>query len=111
MKKSFIYFFIGTALSYLFSLLFSTGKGFEVDLYHAIGFGTAWALAHYLDNDTFALLKKLSISILGITVLIGAGLLLFDFETAISIMMKYSIVFVGYYLLASLRKSKSLTKK
>lgn len=92
-------------------MLFSTGKGFMTDLYHAVGFGTAWALAHYLDNDAFSLLKKLGISMIGIFVLVGIGLVLFDFETAISIVMKYSIVFVGYYLLASFRKSKSLTKR
>jgi len=65
-------------------------------------------LAYYLDNPNLPLPKKLGISFGVMLVLVFIGSLIFDFEKALPSVFKFSIVFVGYYLLASFRQNKSL---
>jgi hypothetical protein len=52
--------------------------------------------------------KKLGISFGAMIILVVIGSLIFDFEKALPSVFKFSIVFVGYYLLASFRQNKSL---
>jgi hypothetical protein len=61
-----------------------------------------------LDNPNLPLPKKLGISFGVMLVLVFIGSLIFDFEKALPSVFKFSIVFVGYYLLASFRQNKSL---
>lgn len=108
MKRALLYFFIGTAASFALNHFLLGLKGVYKDLYHAVAFGLGWAMAYLVDRPQWPLAKKLGVSLVGIAVLLAAGLLLFDVETAVPSVIKFSTVFVAYYLAASFRESKSL---
>lgn len=82
--------------------------GLWVELYYSFAFGLAWGLAYYLDNPTFSLFKKLGISFGAMALLVILGNFIFNFDIALPSVFKFSIVFVGYYLLASFKNNKSL---
>ena len=110
MKKTLLYTIAGTGLSFAMHYFFFGTEPLGLNAYFAFSFGLAWGMAYFLDRDDFSLPKKLGISFVGITLLVFIGAILFDIEKGLSTVLKYSIVFVGYYLLASLRGSKSLKK-
>lgn len=108
MQRSAIYLVVGTIIGFLLNHFFLGSKGWQVDLYYGFSFGLAWGLAYFLDHPGWSLFKKLGISFIGIFLLIVLGLIFFKFELAIPAIVKFSTVFVGYYLFASFRNSKSL---
>ncbi|VEH22872.1 Uncharacterised protein [Chryseobacterium nakagawai] len=81
-----------------------------LELYYAIAFGAAWGVAYYLDTPDFTLPKKLGLSFLAMAILVLIGTLLFKLELAIPSILKFSMVFVAYYVIASFRATKSLRK-
>lgn len=107
MKRAIIYFLVGTFLSSLFSYFFSSDIS-GASLYSALAFGLGWGMAYYVDHPDWALVKKMGLSLIGVFVLVVLGFVFFDFEIAIPSIIKFSTVFVFYYLLASFRDSKSL---
>lgn len=108
MGKAVLYFLLGTAVSFFLNYYILGSLGWQTDLYHAAAFGLGWAMAYFVDHPEWALSKKMGISVIGIVMLLAAGLLLFDFETAVPSLIKFSTVFVAYYIIASFRSSKSL---
>ena len=108
MVKALMYFVVGTLISFFLRRLTGSPVDFWVELYVASAFGIGWGLAYFVDHPDWALPKKMGISFIGIIFLVVLGLLRFDFETAISSIIKFSTVFVAYYLIASFRESKSL---
>ena len=108
MLKALMFFCIGTAVSYGFNYFFMGVKGVSIDVYHAAAFGLGWGLAYFVDRPIWPLAKKMGISFLGIIVLLIVGFAVFNFEIAIPSIIKFSTVFVAYYLIASFRESKSL---
>ncbi len=98
----------GTAVSFLANYYFMGTGEVSFDLYYAFAFGLGWGLAYFVDRPEWPLAKKMSISLIGIAVLLIIGFLLFDFVTAIPSVIRFSTVFVAYYLFASFRESKSL---
>ena len=111
MQRTLFYFFAGTAVSFLLQYFLLGTQGWKIDLYNASAFGLGWALAYFVDRPDWSLPKKMGISFIGIFVIVVLGLLLFDFETAIPSIIKFSTVFVAYYLLASFREDKTLRKQ
>ncbi len=105
-----MYFVLGTAVSFLINYFFYSSENMGLDIYYALAFGIAWGIAYYLDTPNFTLSQKLGISfaVMGVLVLIGTGL--FSLELAIPSILKFSTVFVAYYMIASFRASKSLRK-
>lgn len=109
MKNAILYAVGITVLSFLGNLFF-TEQSYMLSLYYAFAFGLAWGMAYYLDRPDYSLPKKLAVSFLGIFVLLGIGFLFFKFEETVPSVLRFSIVFVAYYLLASFRSSKSLRR-
>lgn len=110
MHRAIIYFLIGTGISFLLNFFLLGSGGWALDFYYAIAFGTAWGSAYFLDSERFSLPQKLGISFLIMALLVFAGWFVFDLKLALPSAMKFSMVFVAYYLFASLRQSKSLRK-
>ncbi len=108
MKKSLIYTFAGTLLSFLINHFLLESEGLWLELFYAFAFGVAWGMAYYLDREDFSLPKKLGVSFGAMVILVLLGSLIFGFEKALPSVFKFSVVFVGYYLLASFKSSKSL---
>lgn len=108
MKKALFYLLIGTSISFLLSYFLLGSHGWKLDLYHGIAFGVAWGIAFFIDNKKTSLLQKFLISFSVMGVLVVAGVFLFNFETAVLSVIKFSTVIVAYYLIASMRSSKSL---
>ncbi len=108
MKRALIYTLAGTLISFFINHFFLRSGGLWLELFYGFAFGLAWGLAYYLDNPNLPLPKKLGISFGVMLVLVFIGSLIFDFEKALPSVFKFSIVFVGYYLLASFRQNKSL---
>ena len=108
MQKALIYFVLGTVVSFLINYFFLSSENIGLDLYYAVAFGFAWGLAYYLDTPGFTLPQKLGLSFAAMGALVLIGALLFGLKLAIPSMLKFSTVFVAYYLIASLRGSKSL---
>ncbi|WP_297983516.1 hypothetical protein [uncultured Chryseobacterium sp.] len=108
MKKSILYLIAGTVLSFFLQYLLLGTQGWKVDLYNAFAFGLGWGMAYFVDRPEWPLFKKLGISFIGVALIVVLGLLLFDFDTAVPSIIKFSTVFVAYYLIASFRESKSL---
>ncbi|MCW3160336.1 hypothetical protein [Chryseobacterium oryctis] len=108
MKKALIYFVLGSVLSFLINYFFYSSENLGLDVFYALAFGGAWGIAYYLDTPNFSLPQKLGISfvVMGLFVLVGT--LLFNLELAIPSILKFSTVFVAYYLIASFRGTKSL---
>lgn len=108
MQRALVYTLFGTLISYLFTHYLAQGPSGYHDLYNGFAFGLGWGVAYLVDRPEWALAKKLGLSFIGIVILVAIGLWFFDFETAIPSIIKFSTVFVAYYLIASLRSSKSL---
>ena len=110
MKKSIFYLFLGTLISFFLNHYLLGSLGCKADLYHAFAFGLGWGLAYFVDHPEWELPKKMGLSFLGILLLLVIGFVFFSFEIAIPSIIKFSTVFVAYYLIASFRESKSLRK-
>ncbi|MEN4758750.1 MULTISPECIES: hypothetical protein [unclassified Chryseobacterium] len=110
MKKALLYFALGTVLSFLINYFFYSSENLGLDIYYALAFGIAWGIAYYLDTPDFTLPQKLGLSFVAMAILVAVGTLLFKLELAIPSILKFSTVFVAYYLFASFRGSKSLRK-
>lgn len=108
MKKALFYFLLGTVLSFLINYFFYSSENIGLDIYYAIAFGFAWGIAYYLDTPNFTLPQKLGLSFVAMGVLVLVGTLLFNLELAIPSVLKFSTVFVAYYLIASFRGNKTL---
>ncbi|SFI40090.1 hypothetical protein [Halpernia frigidisoli] len=108
MKRAIIYFVSGTLLSFILYYLFVDTQNLALNLYYSLAYGSAWGLAYYLDNPKFSLPLKLGISLLAMVVLVVVGFFIFDLKLAVPSVIKFSIIFVAYYLMASFRSSKSL---
>ncbi|MDQ0783419.1 hypothetical protein QF044_003273 [Chryseobacterium sp. W4I1] len=110
MQKALIYFALGTVVSFLINYFFLSTQNIGLDLYYAVAFGCAWGLAYYLDTPDFSLPKKMGLSFAAMGVLVLIGTLLFSLQLAIPSILKFSTVFVAYYLIASFRANKSLRR-
>jgi len=108
MKRSILYLLAGTAASFLLNYFLLGSIGWKADLYHAFAFGLGWGLAYFVDHPEWPLPKKMGISFVGIILLLLIGFIFFNFEIAIPSIIKFSTVFVAYYLIASFRANKSL---
>lgn len=108
MKKALLYFALGTVISFLINYFFYSSKNIGLDIYYAIAFGFAWGMAYYLDTPNFTLPQKLGLSFVAMGMLVLIGTLIFNLELAIPSVLKFSTVFVAYYLIASFRANKSL---
>lgn len=108
MGRSVIYFLGGTAISFLLNHYLLGSQGWQADLYYAAAFGLGWGMAYFVDRPEWPLIRKMGISFIGMAVLLTVGLGVFNFETALPSVVKFSTVFVAYYLAASFRSSKSL---
>jgi hypothetical protein len=108
MQRALIYLFVGTLISYLLNYFLLGSQGWKLDLYYGLAFGLAWGTAYFLDDEKFSLPQKLGYSFLSMFFLILIGILLFNLELAIPSVIKFSMVFVAYYVIASFRPSKSL---
>jgi len=108
MKKALLYFALGTVLSFLINYFFYSSENIGLDIYYALAFGIAWGVAYYLDTPNFTLPQKLGLSFAIMAILVAVGTLLFNLQLAIPSILKFSTVFVAYYLLASFRGNKSL---
>lgn len=108
MKKALLYFALGTVLSFLINYFFYSSENIGLDIYYAIAFGFAWGVAYYLDTPNFTLPQKLGLSFVAMGILVLAGALIFNLELAIPSVLKFSTVFVAYYLIASFRANKTL---
>ncbi|WBX99203.1 hypothetical protein [Chryseobacterium gambrini] len=108
MKKAMLYFMLGTVLSFLINYFFYSSENIGLDIYYAFAFGFAWGIAYYLDTPDFTLPQKLGLSFVAMGILVLAGTLIFNLELAIPSVLKFSTVFVAYYLIASFRANKTL---
>ncbi|MDO3425404.1 hypothetical protein QWT87_10925 [Chryseobacterium sp. APV1] len=108
MKKAILYFALGTILSFLINYFFYSSENIGLDIYYAIAFGFAWGVAYYLDTPDFTLPQKLGLSFVAMGILVLVGVLIFNLELAIPSVLKFSTVFVAYYLIASFRANKTL---
>ena len=108
MIKSLMYFAVGTLISFFLRRLTGDPADFWAELYVASAFGIGWGLAYFVDHPEWPLPKKMGISLIGIVFLVAIGLIFFNFETAVPSIIKFSTVFVAYYMIASFRESKSL---
>lgn len=108
MQRALIYFVLGTIVSFLINYFFLSSENIGLDFYYAVAFGFAWGMAYYLDTPNFTLPQKLGLSFVAMGVLVLVGTLIFNLEQAIPSVLKFSTVFVAYYLIASFRTNKSL---
>lgn len=99
---------LGTVLSFLINYFFYSSENIGLDIYYAFAFGFAWGIAYYLDTPDFTLPQKLGLSFVAMGILVLAGTLIFNLEQAIPSVLKFSTVFVAYYLIASFRANKTL---
>lgn len=108
MQKALMYFALGTVISFLINHFFMSSENIGLDIFYALAFGLAWGLSYYLDTPKFTLVQKLLSSFAAMGLLVLVGFLLFNLELAIPAILKFSTVFVAYYMIASFRASKSL---
>ena len=108
MKRALIYTLAGTLISFFINHFLLESGGLWLELFYGFAFGLAWGLAYYIDDPETPLPKKLGISFGAMIILVVIGSFLFGIENALPSAFKFSIVFVGYYLLASFRQNKSL---
>jgi len=108
MKKALLYFLLGTVVSFLINYFFYSSENIGLDIYYAVAFGFAWGIAYYLDTPDFTLAQKLGLSFVAMGILVLVGILIFNLELAIPSILKFSTVFVAYYLIASFRANKTL---
>lgn len=110
MQRTILYLLGGTLISFLLNYYVLGSQGFAIDLYNGFAFGLGWAMAYFVDRPEWVLPKKLGISFIGVGILVILGFIFFNFEIAVPSIIKFSTVFVAYYLFASFRSSKSLRK-
>ena len=110
MKRALIYLLAGTLISSLLNYFLLGSQGWALDLYYGFAFGAAWGMAYFLDDEKFTLPQKLGISFIVMALLVIIGIFLFDLEKAVPSVIKFSMVFVAYYVFASFKSSKSLRK-
>lgn len=111
MKKTILYFLLGTLSSFVFNhWIMNASDSWKIDLFYSIAFGCSWGLAYYVDRPDWVLSKKMGISFVGIAIILAFGLMFFNLETALPSVVRFSTVFVAYYLFASFRETKSLRK-
>ncbi|WP_336965509.1 hypothetical protein [Chryseobacterium contaminans] len=110
MQKALIYFALGTVVSFLINYFFLSSDHIGLEVYYAVAFGAAWGVAYYLDTPDITLPKKLGLSFIVMAILVFIGTLIFKLELAIPSILKFSMVFVAYYVIASFRATKSLRK-
>ena len=108
MKKASLYFALGTVLSFLINYFFYSSENLGLDIYYSLACGIAWGVAFFLDAPNFTLPQKLDLSFVIKAILVAVGTWLFNLQLAIPSILKFSTVFVAYYLLASFRGNKSL---
>lgn len=109
MYKAVIYFSIGMAASFFLNYLFLGSHGWRIDLFDSFSFGLGWAIAYLVDRPKWALVKKLGISFIGVIFLQVMGWVFFGHEELVILaVIKFSTVFMAYYIMASFRESKSL---
>jgi hypothetical protein len=108
MQRAILFFAIGSIASFLLNYFLSDSQSLATDIYYACAFGLGWGMAYFLDRPDYTLPKKLGLSFIGIAILVVIGFIFFNFETAIPSIIRFSTVFVAYYLIASFRESKSL---
>ena len=108
MQRALIYLFAGTFISFLLHYYLLGSGGWKLDLYYGFAFGLAWGTAYFLDDVKFSLPQKLGYSFLSMAFLVILGIFLFNLELAVPSVIKFSMVFVVYNILASFRKTKSL---
>lgn len=108
MQRALIYFVLGTVASFVINYFFGDNKDMGLAIFYAIAFGSAWGLSYYLDNPSFSLVQKLGISFAAMAILVGVGTIIYNLDLAVPAILKFSTVFVAYYLIASMRSSKSL---
>lgn len=108
MQKALLFFGLGTVVSFLIKYIFRDTDNLLLELYYSVAYGFAWGLAYYLDTPKITLLQKLGVSFAAMMVLVFVGYLMFTLDLAIASIIKFSTVFVAYYLLASFKESKSL---
>lgn len=110
MQKALLYLFAGTFISFLLNYFLLGTQGWELDFYYGFAFGLAWGVAYFLDHIKFTLPQKLLYSFVAMGFLVLIGTLVFNFELAVPAIIKFSMVFVAYYLIASFLPSKSIRK-
>lgn len=110
MQRALLYLLAGTIISFLLHYFLLGTQGWKLDLYYGFAFGLSWGTAYFLDDLKFSLPQKLGYSFLSMAFLIVIGILIFNLELAVPSIIKFSMIFVAYYLIASLRPSKSLRK-
>ena len=110
MQLALIYLFAGTLISFLLNYFLLGSQGWGLDLYYGFAFGAAWGMAYFLDDEKFSLSQKLGISFIGMAILVLIGTFLLDLDKAVPSVIKFSMIFVAYYVIASFKSSKSLRK-
>ena len=110
MQKSILYLLAGTAISFIFNHFVMETKGWQAELYSSFAFGLGWAMVYFVDRREWPLMKKLGFSFVGMFIITLLGLLLFNVELMVPALMRFSLIFVAYYLFASFRSSKTLRK-
>lgn len=109
MKRAILYFLLGSIATFLANhFIFSINENWKLDLFYGVSFGLGWGLAYFVDRPDWALAKKMGFSFIGIAIILIVGFLCFDFERAIPSVIRFSTIFVAYYLLASFKETKSL---
>ncbi len=108
MKRAIIYVLSGTILSFLIIFFLLESQGWQLDLFYGFAFGFSWGTAYFLDDLKYTLAQKFLYSFGAMAALLLLGSLLFTIDQAVPALIRFSIVFVAYYLLASFRASKSL---
>lgn len=108
MKKAVIFFLLGTVIGFGINYFLMNSGNIFLDLFYAVALGLSWGLSYYLDTPEFTIVQKLLLSFGAMGLLVFAGTLLFNLELAIPAILKFSTVFVAYYIVASVRSSKSL---
>ena len=108
MKRAIIFFASGTLLSFVLYYLFVDSQNLALNIYYSLAYGSSWGLAYYLDTPNFSLVKKLGFSFLAMVILVVFGYFVFTLKLAIPSVVKFSIIFVAYYLMASFRGTKSM---
>lgn len=108
MRRSVIYLILGTLISFLLNYFVSGSGIWKIDLYYAFAFGLGWGMAYFVDRIDWPLPKKMGFSFIGVVILVVLGFVFFNFEIAIPSIIRFSTVFVAYYLIASFKESKSL---
>ena len=110
MKKAVLFFALGTAIGFAFNYFLADSENIALNFFYAVALGLSWGLSYYLDTPEFTLVQKLLISFSAMALLVVVGTLIFNLELAIPAILKFSTVFVAYYVVASVRSTKSLRK-